>query len=257
MTSKTMKTTSDTLSWLDKLKPEYEAKYPREYVSYDTIVQELILEHNRNNDPENIMEKKRKHDEDYIAQAEYRRIVDELFLERKRLQELELKSEQVKKELTDKLRKLQEDFNLKSEKYQNNIFSLNNKLEIKKNDLSILNQKKNELVEKNMNLEIEVTNLRKKFVKCDSEYNELRKFVDEECITKKMLETIFYIAWFLFRHKNGLYTVRDLYFKIQSPLLSEDLNEALYLTRYKIFPVRCFRQNDIEYYHFDKKYLRH
>ena len=108
-----------------------------------------------------------------------------------------------------------------------------------------------------MNQGIDLERLSEEYNKYKSNYDRLKDFVDKECFRLQSLITMYRIARFLSHplHKRYMYTVSQI--SHDAEIYSyEEVEEALYLSKYKIFPVRHSHQDGKDYFCFDKKYLR-
>lgn len=264
MTDTSIRINVETKNLLDHIKPEFEYKYPKTFISYNFLIHQLLYSYDKLNeltDPEIIEEQKRELLKDYIHRKHYDELVNEKIQLQNNHNQLVKEHEDLQKTVEIQSEKAKENLNLEKLKNQKQLDFLNRGLSNKKKEISLLKQKNNESLEKIMNLEPSLKDFQDKFDKCNLEYNNLKDFVDKECITKKSLEIMYYISWFLSRplHKRLMYSILGLQkglLRINRFFIYEDIQEALTLTNYKIFPVRHDQQDGVDYFYFDKKYLR-
>ena len=110
--TKTMKIDEETLSLLNNLKLEYKKEFPKTYLSYDYIINQLLYEHNFLNKPERKEEEKKKLLEDYVPKNDFNNVYNRRIELEDKINKLSEEHENNTKELEQELEKLKENFNL-------------------------------------------------------------------------------------------------------------------------------------------------
>lgn len=256
---RSMKIKAWTLRFLNELKPEFEKSYPDKYISNDFVVGALIHEHNELNDPDLIREKEKKLHDEYVETSEYHRLYNENIGDKKKVKELEDKLENQLKETHEKENQL----NCKLEEQQDLYNNTQEKLIKREKENKELNQRIEKLnqnnLEKEQKLKQKASSLSEKYKDLDIEHNKLTSFVNNECITKEMLKHLYYMIWFLSKHKRKMFTLDQIdnklfQYHVGCPI--GKLEEAIVLSNYKIFPIKKYLIDDKEYFQFNREYMK-
>lgn len=245
----------ETKSILDALKPEFTKKFPDTYISYDSIINQLLHTNklfNDLNDPKRKEQKKKEILQDYVPREDYDTVRNEKIEFRNQIEEL--------REKLEKLEKIEKDFNADliniKERHQNEINDLNNELVAKQTQLSLSNQKGNELTKEILALEINLKDLQDKYAKCSRDYTYLKRFNSEECITFKELKMMHILSCFLHRTKYKKFTIGQLETELVKSGLF-DYEDTLSIRKifdlHKYFlSIECLKLGGEHYFRFNK-----
>lgn len=226
--------------------------------SFDLIIQNLLLEYDKLNDPELVEEKEKKLQQDYVPRPEYMRLYDENTDNRNKVTDLTDKYESKLEETEDK----EKQFTTKLKEQQGSYDKLQGILVVKEKELNKSDTASHELKENLDNLNIFLSDVQEECKRWEGDYNRLRKYVDDEClINMRQLTTLSCISFFLSRplNKKRFFTVAEIRKNVFCEpywIDTDDIEGVIPLFKFKIFPIRRYLENDVECFGFGRRYLK-
>lgn len=244
--NKTIKINESTLECLSDLKLEHTNRYPDREITNDLVLNELISEHREYTNPKIQEEKRRKLLEGYVSKSQYDELYNENISINKKLNESTGRYENNIQEIKNSKEQLE----LQLTQQNENLGKLRISLANKEKEHSELETNNQDLQQMLIEVKTFMEKTKEQYDKLENDYNRQIK----NCFDKECLKTLYLIARLLMRHKRSMFTAAQI--SSNTVIFRPDVEDALELVMYKIFPIRKIKHEDGMLYYFDRRYLR-
>lgn len=234
---KTMRTSEDTLKRLKYLRYELQKEHPKEYISNDFIIN-------------NLLDIKNQLSQDYVTREHYNEINSIKDNQKVRIQELE---EQLENNLSDRQNSIA-GFKETIQKQGKTLEDYKQDIRNKNDLIKKYNDAKNILLGQVYELEGTVKKLKQENQVIIEKNNRLNRLLSEEYFPLYSLKAMVGIIDFLGKplNKRRFFTAQEIY-KGQCFFNQDEIYQALGLARYRCFPVKVARNNEgVLFYRYNK-----